>query len=52
MYTPSKGIDSFHIAGFGHWDGALVANKMQIGDAITLQAEPDNPWDAQAVALY
>lgn len=51
-YEPSKSLMSFHIRGFQHWDGALVLNQLQAGSELDLVAEPDNPYDSQAVALY
>ncbi len=52
MYEPSRLIQSFHIAGFKFWDGALVLNELRAGDRLELVPEPDNPHDAEAVAIY
>lgn len=52
MYERSKQMGNFHIRGFQFWDGALVLNSMKAGDALKLRAEGDNPYDADAVALY
>lgn len=51
-YEPSRHINSFHVRGFQHWDGAFVLADMKPGSKLTLHPEPDNPHDSQAVALY
>lgn len=43
MYQPSRHLSTFFIAGFQHYDGALVINQMSIGDSIELCPEPGNP---------
>lgn len=52
MYEPSKHIATYHIAGFQHWDGALVLDQLKPGTPLTLAIEPDNPYDPEAVALF
>ncbi len=52
MYEPSRRIETFHITGFQHWDGALVLNNLKPGMAVDLVAEPENPYDPEAVALF
>lgn len=52
MYEPSKNLVSFHIAGFKSWDGALAINDLKVGQELELKAEPDNPFDANAVAIW
>lgn len=52
MYEPSRRIDAFFIAGFQHWDGALVLSELKPGMQIDLVAEPENPYDPEAVALF
>ena len=52
MYEPSRQIMSFNIAGFQYWDGALLIGALKPGVALELVAEPDNPHDPEAVALY
>lgn len=52
MYKPSRLVNSFHIAGFQYYDGALVFGELQVGDALDLVAVPDNPHDPDAVAIY
>jgi hypothetical protein len=49
---PSREFLSCNVAGFGHWDGALVLDKLEPGTHVKLKAEPDNPYDTCAVALY
>lgn len=51
MYEPSRLIVSFHVAGFQYWDGALVLGDLKVGDALEIVPEPDNPHDANAIAL-
>ena len=51
-YEPSKKLSSFHIRGFQHWDGALVLSELKAGDELALMAEPDNPYDSEAIAVY
>lgn len=51
MYEPSRHIDTFFIAGFQHYDGALVLSRLAPGCEIDLVTERDNPYDADAVAL-
>lgn len=51
-YEPSRRIDSFHIRGFQYWDGAFVLAELKPGDKLSLCPEPDNPYDAQAIAIY
>jgi len=52
MYTPSRHIMDFYIAGFTYWDGFGALSSLRPGSALTLQGEPDNPYDPDAVALY
>ena len=51
MYEPSRDIMSFCIAGFSHHDGYLVFNDLKVGTKLQLELEPDNPYDANAVAI-
>ena len=51
MYEPSRHITSFNVAGFQHWDGALVLSELKPGMQLTLVPEPDNPYDPNAVAI-
>ena len=51
MYRPSKHLASFHIAGFKFYDGALVLNKLKVGQKLKMRTERDNPHDPEAVVL-
>lgn len=51
MYEPSREFMSFHVAGFSHWYGLEVADELKPGTSVSLVAEPDNPYDPQAVAV-
>lgn len=42
---------TFHIAGFTYWDGLDVFNELKIGTELTLEAEPDNGHDPNAVKI-
>jgi hypothetical protein len=52
MFEPSKTRLACHLAGFAYGDGLTVFNELEIGMALELRAEPDNPFDPQAIALY
>lgn len=52
MYKPSRNLDSFYIAGFKHHEGVFALNQLKPGMKLKLVAEPDNPYDPQAVAIY
>lgn len=52
MYEPSRHLATYHIAGFQHWEGALVLSELKAGTELRLKAEPDNPYDPEAVAIY
>lgn len=51
-YQPSRHLLDFHIAGFTYSDGLEVIDELTLGQSVTLVAEPDNPYDAEAVAIY
>lgn len=51
-YEPSRRILDSNVAGFSHWDGFLVFNKLKPGSKLKLRAEFDNPYDPNAVAVY
>lgn len=51
-YEPSRTLDSFYIAGFTHHDGLEVIDELVLGADVELFIEPDNPYDAEAVAIY
>jgi len=42
----------FHIAGYTYCDGVDVFEKLKIGAQLLLKAEPENPFDPRAVAIY
>ena len=48
----SKTLFGCHLAGFTYWDGIEVIDHLTVGDRLRLKAEPDNPFDPQAVAVY
>ncbi|MDO4442613.1 MAG: HIRAN domain-containing protein [Slackia sp.] len=52
MAERSKHLADFHIAGMRFWDGALAIDKLKPGKKLDLVAEPDNPHDSNAVAIY
>ena len=41
-----------HIAGFSHWEGCLVINKLKPGAKLKLERDTHNPFDPHAVAIY
>ena len=45
MYEPSRHISSFHIAGFQHYEGAMVLESMKPGGRLEMEPEFDNPHD-------
>ncbi|WP_124641287.1 HIRAN domain-containing protein [Amniculibacterium aquaticum] len=45
-------LSHFNIAGFTYYDGALVFQKLNIGTKLNLVLEPDNKYDARAIAIY
>lgn len=45
-------LNHFHISGFTYYEGALAFNELEIGTQLILEAEPDNKFDARAVAIY
>lgn len=52
MYEPSRHIATFHIAGFQRYDGALALKHLKVGTKLKMVPEFDNPYDADAIALY
>ena len=52
MSTRSRHMADFHIAGMRFGEGAAVLSKLKPGKKLTLVAEPDNPADLDAVAIY
>jgi len=41
-----------HLAGFSHWNGIFLFSKLQIGTELRIQAEPENRYDSDAVAVF
>jgi len=52
MYERSRNVLDCHIAGFIYYDGLDVVDKLTLGASVGLQAEPDNPYDPEAVAIF
>lgn len=52
MYEPSRHLATYYIAGYQHWDGALVLNELKPGATLRIAPEPENPHDPAAVAIY
>jgi hypothetical protein len=44
-------VQSSPLAGFRYGEGAELWQELQVGDALTLVREPDNPHDANAVRV-
>jgi len=45
-------FSNFHIAGFTYYDAVDVFDELKVGTSLTLKAEPQNPFDGNAVAIY
>jgi len=45
-------FSNFHIAGFTYYDAVDVFDGLKVGTPLALKAEPENPYDANAVAIY
>jgi len=45
-------FSDFHIAGFTYYNGVDVFEDLKIGKELLLKAEPENPYDPNAVAIY
>lgn len=43
---------NFCIAGFSYYDGALVFDRLKIGQKLKLVPEPTNPVDKNAITIY
>lgn len=52
MGTRSRYMDDFPIAEMRYWDAALALRDLGPGDNLSLVAEPDNPRDPDAVAIF
>ena len=42
---------TFHIAGFTYWDGLDVFDELKVGTKLTIEAEPTNGYDPNAVKI-
>ena len=51
MYKPSRQISMFYVAGFQYYDGAFVLDELKPGKKLKMVAEPDNPYDPNAIEL-
>ncbi len=45
-------LERFCIAGFRYYEGPGLVTRLRSGDPLILRAEPDNPHDPRAVAVY
>ena len=45
-------LERFHIAGFRYYSGPSLVARLRPGDRLLFWAEPDNPYDPQAVEVY
>ena len=52
MSSSSRYVADFNITGMRYWDGAKVISKLKPGKKLRLVAEPHNPADPNAVAIY
>ena len=52
MSSSSRYVADFNVAGMRYWDGAKVISKFKPGKRLRLVAEPHNPADPNAVAIY
>ncbi len=50
--TRKEHLTHFNIAGFTYYEGVECFNKLEIGTELTLTLEPDNKYDARAVAIH
>lgn len=40
------------VAGFAHYEGADILDKIRDGDSVAIRPEPDNKYDPFAIALF
>lgn len=45
-------LSTFNIAGFSYYDGSIAFQDLKIGSELELKYEPDNKYDAKAVAIF
>jgi hypothetical protein len=48
----SRHFANFNIAGYTYYDGVDVFYELKIGTELNFKAEPENQFDAYAVAIY
>lgn len=51
-FERSRYIMDFHLAGFAYQDGLDVIDELSLGKPVQLVLEPDNPYDANAIAIF
>lgn len=51
-FEPSRHVADFHVAGFAYYDGLDVIDELTLGKPVSLFAEPDNPYDPEAVVIF
>lgn len=51
-FEPSRNVEDFHLAAFAYYDGLDVVDQLVSGTVVDLLAEPTNPYDAEAVAIF
>lgn len=51
-YEPSRNVEDFHLAAFAYYDGLEVVDQLKPGTYLDLLAEPTNPYDSEAVAIF
>ena len=42
----------FYIAGFKHHEGMSIIDELHVGNGLTLEPEPQNPYDPNAIKIY
>lgn len=45
-------FSNFSLAGFTYYDGIEVFQELKVGTLLTMQTEPENKYDPNAVAIY
>ena len=50
-YERSNTLATTHVAGFAFYEGPDVFSNLKIGAKLELLAQPDNPYDANAVSI-
>ncbi|MFA9492552.1 HIRAN domain-containing protein [Streptococcus sp. E17BB] len=52
QFEPSRNVEDFHLSGFAYYDGLDVVGELTPGTLVELRAEPTNPYDYEAVAIF